>query len=109
MDLQKEQVLRLLEQNIFLPEEKRVALKEAIKKISPEKLIALQVVLEKGLEKQTQLFLKAHKKNPHLFSDIRNMIRGKEKAVILDAENIDRAKEQREISELEAQIDSLFE
>lgn len=109
MDLQKEQVLRLLEQNIFLPEEKRVALKEAIKKISSEKLTALFTVLKKGLQQQTHLLEEASKKNPYFFSDIKNMVRGQEREIILDKESLDRTKEQTEISALENQIDSFFE
>jgi len=100
---------KFIEAKSFFPEEKRIALKVAIEGLPPEKLEALKAVLEKGLQKQTQLFIEAQKQNPHLFFDIRNMVRGKEKVIIQDKEILDRKEEQTEISELEAQIEALFE
>lgn len=109
MDSQKTEVLKLLEQNIFLPEDKRAALREAIGTLLPRKLTELERVLKNGLQKQTHLLVEANKKNPNLFPEIRNMVRGQKKAIIVDKESENRKEEQVELSELEAQIDTLFE
>ena len=108
MDSQKAEVLTLLEQNIFLPEEKRTLIEVKIGTLSSEKLTALRLVLERGLQKQTQVLVEAHKKNPLLFSKIQNLIRGQKQVAITDKEKVDRREEQVELSELEKQIDTLF-
>lgn len=108
MDSQKTEVLTLLEQNIFLPEEKRTLIEVKIGTLSSEKLTALRLVLERGLQKQTQVLVEAHKKNPLLFSKIQNLIRGQKQVAITDKEKVDRREEQVELSELEKQVDTLF-
>ena len=109
MRSQKTEVLSLLQQNLFLPEEKREQLQTAVESASSEKLSALTQVLQSGLQQQTKLLHSAFQENPTLFTELKGMIHGEKRAMNISRENTSRAQEEGILSELENELRHIIE